>query len=58
MKLDSVKEKAAEWAPKVAFFAVFGFTGLAAVGLYRGYKSVKNKFMSEPLDLGGYEYEE
>ena len=44
---------ASNWAPAIAFFAVFGFTGLVAVGLYRGYKAIRG--LEEPLDLSGYE---
>jgi len=50
---DKLQGHAAEWGPKIAFFAVFGFTGLAAVGLYRGYKKILSNY--EPLDLSGYE---
>jgi hypothetical protein len=35
---ETVKTKTKEWAPKLAFSAVAGFTGLAAVALYRTYK--------------------
>ena len=41
---------ASNWAPAIA---VFGFTGLVAVGLYRGYKAIRG--LEEPLDLSGYE---
>ena len=38
---DKVREQAKVWGPRVAFFAVFGFTGLAAIGLYKGYKLLR-----------------
>lgn len=38
---DKFQEQARIWGPRVAFFAVFGFTGLAAIGLYKGYKLVR-----------------
>ena len=57
MNMKRIKETmhghASNWAPAIAFFAVFGFTGLVAVGLYRGYKAIRG--LEEPLDLSGYE---
>jgi len=44
---------AGDLIPKIAFFAVFGITGLVAVGLYHGYKKIRSCY--EPLDLSGYE---
>ena len=38
---DKFQEQAKIWGPRVAFFAVFGFTGLAALGIYKGYKLVR-----------------
>ena len=38
---DKFQEQARVWGPRVAFFAVFGFTGLAALGIYKGYKLVR-----------------
>lgn len=38
---DKIREQTKVWGPRVAFFAVFGFTGLAAIGLYKGYKILK-----------------
>ena len=38
---DKIREQTKVWAPRVAFFAVFGFTGLAAISLYKGYKMIK-----------------
>lgn len=38
---DKFQEQARIWGPRVAFFAVFGFTGLAALGIYKGYKLVR-----------------
>lgn len=38
---DKFREQTKIWGPRVAFFAVFGFTGLAAIGLYKGYKAIR-----------------
>lgn len=38
---DKVREQTKIWGPRIAFFAVFGFTGLAAIGLYKGYKLIR-----------------
>ena len=38
---DKIREHTYVWGPRVAFFAVFVFTGLAAIGLYKGYKAIR-----------------
>ena len=38
---DKIQEQTKIWGPRVAFFAVFGFTGLAAIGLHKIYKSIR-----------------
>jgi hypothetical protein len=38
---NKVREQTKIWGPRIAFFAVFGFTGLAAIGLYKGYKLIR-----------------
>jgi hypothetical protein len=38
----TLKEQTKKWGPKIAFFAVFGFTGIAAVGIYKGIQKVRD----------------
>ena len=38
----TVKEKTKKWGPKIAFFAAFGFTGLAAIGIYKGIQQIRD----------------
>jgi hypothetical protein len=50
---DRLQIHAAEWTPKIAYFAVFGLTGLTVAGLYHGYKAIRNK--NERLEFNGFE---
>ena len=52
---DTVKEQAKIWGPRVAFLAVFGITGLIAVGAYKGYKLVRG-IDSADFDIGEEEW--
>lgn len=38
---EHLNEKARIWGPRVAFFAVFGFTGLACVGAVKAYRAIR-----------------
>jgi hypothetical protein len=38
----TLKEQTKKWGPKIAFFAVFGLTGIAAVGIYKGIQKVRD----------------
>ena len=38
---DKFQEQSKIWAPRIAFLAVFGLTGLVAAGLYKGYKLIR-----------------
>ena len=37
----TLKEKTKKWGPKIVFFAVFGFTGLAAISIYKGIQQIR-----------------
>lgn len=41
-------------APKIAFIAIFGITGVLLIAATKAYSSLKN-INTEPLDLTGYE---
>ena len=37
----TIKEQTKKWGPKIAFFAAFGFTGLAAIVIYKGIQQIR-----------------
>lgn len=38
---DKFREKAKVWGPRIAFFAVAGFTGIAVIVAYKGYRAMR-----------------
>lgn len=38
---DKLKQQVYSWAPKLAFLAVFGFTGIAAMALYSAVRAIE-----------------
>ena len=37
----TLKEQTKKWGPKIAFFAAIGFTGLAAIVIYKGIQQIR-----------------
>lgn len=43
MNKEKLKEESIKWGKRVAFFAVFGFTGLAFIGAKKAYEHYKDR---------------
>lgn len=43
MDKEKLKQESIKWGKRAAFFAVFGFTGLAVIGAKKAYEHYRNK---------------
>jgi len=43
MDKENLKSEGIKWGKRVAFFAVFGFTGLAFIGVKKAYEHYKDR---------------